>query len=109
MNDATGQNHARSLAAIVAEIREELKTFLNTRAQMVKSEFREMLVGFRVGLPLIVLALAFIGTGFLLLTAAVVAIVVSAFAGNPYAWFLAFVIVGLLWVVLGAGAGFLAY
>ena len=102
-------NHERSLGAIVAEIREELKSFVNTRVQMLKSEFHETLSAVRIGLPLGLLALALLGTGFLLFTAAVVALVASAFAGNPYAWFFALVIVAFLWTVMGTVAAFLAY
>ena len=99
----------RSLAEIASEIREELKDFLNTRLQMMKSEFNEALGAIRVALPLAVVSLVLIGTGSLLLTAAVVTIVASAFAGSPYAWFFAFVIVGVLWIAIGAIAAFFAY
>ena len=99
----------RSLGSIVTEIREELKDFLNTRVQMMKSEFHEALGAIRVALPLALVSLVLIGTGSLLLTAAVVTIVASAFAGSPYAWFFAFVIVGVLWIAIGAIAAFFAY
>jgi hypothetical protein len=56
-----------------------------------------------------VAALALVGTGYLLLTLAVVVLVASAFAANPYAWFLAFVIVGVLWTAMGGAAAFFAY
>jgi uncharacterized membrane protein YqjE len=99
----------RSLGAIISDIREEFKGFLNTRLEMVKSEFHETVSAARVGVPLALIALALLGTGFLLLTAAVVVLVASAFAGNPYTWFFAFAIVGFLWVTMGAVAGFFAY
>ena len=60
-------------------------------------------------MPLALLALGLLGTGLLLFTGAVVVLVASAFAGNPYAWFFAFAIVGFIWMVLGAGAAFFAY
>jgi uncharacterized membrane protein YqjE len=99
----------RSLAAIVSEIREELKEFLNTRVQMMKSEFHEALGAFRVALPLALISLVLVGIGSLLLTAAVVTLVASAFAGSPYAWLFAFVIVGVLWIAFGAITAFIAY
>jgi hypothetical protein len=99
----------RSLAEIVSEIREELKEFLNTRVQLMKSEFHEALGAIRLALPLALISLILIGTGALLLTAAVVTIVASAFAGSPYAWFFAFVIVGVPWIAIGAIAAFFAY
>ena len=97
----TRELNNRSLGSIVSEIREELKSFLNTRVQMMKSEFHEALGAIR--------SLVLIGTGSLLLTGAVVTIVASAFAGSPYAWFFAFVIVGVLWIAIGAIAAFFAY
>jgi uncharacterized membrane protein YqjE len=109
MNESTTANHERSLASIVSEIREELKEFLNTRVQMIRAEFHETLGAAKVGLPLAVVALALVGTGYLLLTLGVVVLVASAFAGNPYAWLLAFVIVGVLWTAMGGVAAFFAY
>jgi hypothetical protein len=38
-----------------------------------------------------------------------VALVVSAFSGNPYAWFFGFVIVGVVWVIVGGITAFFAY
>jgi hypothetical protein len=109
MHDFRTENHARSLGAIIADIREELKDFLNTRLQILKSEFHETMSAARTAVPFLLLALLLLVTGFLLLTGAVVTIVASAFAGNPYAWFFSFVIVGVLWISLGGLAGFLAY
>lgn len=109
MAETNQQNHNRSLRAILNETKQELKQFLSTRMEILKSEFREALSAFRVALPLGLAAAAFMGTGFLVLTGAVVALVASAFAGNPYAWFFALVIVGVIWTVLGVAAAFFAY
>jgi uncharacterized membrane protein YqjE len=102
------RNHERSLGEVINDVKEELKSFINTRIQMVKAEFRESGRAAKVGLPLIVLSLGLLAIASLLLTAAVVVLVASAFAGNPYAWFFAFVIVGFLWAALGAMAGYFA-
>jgi uncharacterized membrane protein YqjE len=103
------EKHDRSLGSIVAEIRDETKEFLNTRLQMLKSEFQETMSAIGAGLPFAVAAIALLGTAFLLITAAVVALVALALVGNPYAWFFAFAIVGALWLILGGLAGLLAY
>jgi len=102
------RNHGRSLGDVIKEAKEELKSFINTRIRMVKAEFQESVRAARVGLPLIVFSLGLLAIASLLFTAAVVILVASAFAGNPYAWFFAFVIVGFLWTVLGAIAGYFA-
>ena len=108
-NEENAVNHNRSLGSIISEAREELKDFINTRVQMLKSELHETLAGIRVALPLGALALVLIGTSFLLFSAAIVTLVASAFAGNPYAWFFGLIIIAVLWAVLAGIAGFFAY
>lgn len=102
-------NNGRSLGAILADIVEELQEFVNTRIQMVKSELQETFSAVSVALPLGLLALILASSGFLLLTAAVVVLVASAFAGAAYAWLYAFLIVGAVWIVFAGLAGFFAY
>jgi uncharacterized membrane protein YqjE len=109
MNNEANANHSRSLGAIISEAREELKDFINIRVQMLKSELHETLAGIRIALPLGLVALLLIGTSFLLLSAAIVTLVASAFAGNPYAWFFGLIIIAVLWAVLAGIAGFFAY
>jgi uncharacterized membrane protein YqjE len=108
MNDLGFQNH-RNLGAILSEMREELKAFINTRVQVIKAEIHESMSAVRIALPLTLLALVLFGTAFLLLSAAVVALVASAFTENPYAWFFACIIVGVLWMIFGGIAAFFAY
>jgi VIT1/CCC1 family predicted Fe2+/Mn2+ transporter len=109
MNEGNATNYTRNLAEMVREIREELKQFLNTRVEMLRSEMHEILAAIRIALPLGALALILLGTGFLLLTGAAVTIVASAFAGSAYAWFYAFIIVGFVWIATGGIAGFFAF
>jgi uncharacterized membrane protein YqjE len=109
MNNEANASHSRSLGAIISEAREELKDFINIRVQMLKSELHETLAGIRIALPLGLVALLLIGTSFLLLSAAIVTLVASAFAGNPYAWFFGLIIIAVLWAVLAGIAGFFAY
>jgi uncharacterized membrane protein YqjE len=97
------------MGAILADIVQELQEFVNTRIQMVKSELHETISAVSVALPLGVLALILGTTGFLLLTAAIVVIVASAFAGSGYAWFYSFIIVGVVWLAFAGAAAFFAY
>ncbi len=101
--------HERSLASIIAEMKEELKEFINTRVQMVKAELEETKNAAKIALPLMLVALALFATAFLLLTTAAVVLVGFAFAGNPLAWFYAAVIIGFVWVCLGGICVFFAY
>jgi uncharacterized membrane protein YqjE len=109
MPDMRVENNARSLGAILSDIKEELKEFVNTRIRMIKAELNETLSAVSIALPLGLLALVLVGTGFLLFTAAVVVIVAFAFSGSPYAWSYSFLIVGIVWTLLGAVAAFFAY
>jgi uncharacterized membrane protein YqjE len=101
--------HDRSLGSIIAEIKEELKDFINTRVQMVKAEVQETLGAARVAVPLILVALALFWVAFLLFTMGAVVLVASAFAGHAYAWFFAAIIVGFAWLCFGAVSAFFAY
>lgn len=115
MNDAAKirsirpENHERSLGSIISEIKDEMKSFINTRAQMVKSELMEAMGALKVALPLAGVAILMAATAFLLLSLAVVSAVAVAFRGDPYAYFFAFLIVGGAWLVIGALMGFFAY
>jgi len=103
------ENHQRSLRALVREILEELKEFATTRWEIVKSELQDTMGSIKVALPLSLVAFALAFTGFLLFTAAAVAIVAHAFVGSAYAWFFALIIVGFVWTAGGAISAFLAY
>jgi uncharacterized membrane protein YqjE len=109
MHDVRVDSHPRSLGEILSDISDEFKEFLNTRLQMVRSELHETLDAVRVAVPLGLVALVLVGTGFLLLTGAIVVLVAAAFAGHAYAWFFAFAIVGVLWIAFGGAAAFFAY
>jgi uncharacterized membrane protein YqjE len=109
MHNIRAEENSRSLSAILSEIAEEMKEFLNTRIQMLKSELHETMAALSVALPLVLLALLLVGVAFLVFTAAVITIIASAFSGSQYAWFYAFIIVGALWTGFGGVAAFFAY
>src|SRR6476646_634222 len=102
------ENHVRSLSAIVAEIKEEVKDFVQTRVEMFKSEVRETLNAWKTAVPLALIAVLLLATAYLLITLAVVGLVAVAFWDNPYRWFLAFLIVGVVWSLGGGVLGWLA-
>jgi uncharacterized membrane protein YqjE len=109
MNNMRVDNNVRSLGAILADIVQELQDFVNTRIQMVKSELHQTMSAISVAVPLGLVALMLTWCGFLLLTAAVVVLVASAFAGSAYAWFYACAIVGVVWIAFAGVAAFFAY
>jgi uncharacterized membrane protein YqjE len=101
-------NGARSLASIVAEIREELKSLVNTRVEMFRSELWDAVAALKAGIPFAIGAAVMLGTAYLLLTLALVALVVVAFGANPYRWFFSLLIVGGIWLVIGSMAAYFA-
>ena len=101
-------NGERSLASIIAGIREELKDLVTTRIEMLRSELRETAAALKAGIPMLMMSAVFLGTSYLLFTAALVALVWVAFAGNPYAWFYSFLVIGFVWFMIGGIAALLA-
>jgi uncharacterized membrane protein YqjE len=101
-------NGERSLASIVIEIREELKSLVTTRIEMLKSELRDAVAAIKSGVPFALGAAVMLGTAYLLLTLALVALIVVAFGANPYRWFFSLLIVGGLWLMTGGMAAFFA-
>jgi VIT1/CCC1 family predicted Fe2+/Mn2+ transporter len=108
LNEVAG-NHHRGLRELIHEILAELKQFANTRFEVMKSEFQETVSSLKVAAPLAAVTLIFFLAAFLVLTGAAVALVAHAFAGSPWAWFLALVIVGVLWAIFGGISAFFAY
>ncbi len=93
--------NGRTLAGVVAELKDELKEFISTRIQMLKAELQDKLSLLKVAAPLGVISLVFMGTAFLLFTLMLVALIVVAFEGSPYQWFFAFLIIGVLYSMVG--------
>lgn len=101
-------NNGRSLAAILTEMKEELKEFAQTRIEMFKTELREKIKSLKVAAPLAALGVLLLGTAYLLFTMAVVSLVVAFFRDNPYRWCFGFAAVATLWTLLGGIAGYFA-
>lgn len=99
--------NGRTLAGVIAELKDELKDFAQTRVEMLRSELRDKVKAWKTALPLIVIALVLMGTAWFVLTAALIAIIAAAFIPSPYAYFFALLIVGVVYLLAGAiGATF---
>jgi len=101
-------SNGRSLAAIVTEMKEELKDFVQTRIEMFRTELQEKLKTLKIAAPLAGLGALLLGTAYLLFTMALVGLVVAFFRDNPYRWFFAFAAVAVLWTLLGGIAAYFA-
>jgi len=107
MNHTETQN-GRTLAAIVSEMKQELRDFAETRIQLFTREVKEKLGRLKVAAPLAAVAIILLGTAYLLITSAVVALIAIAFGGAAYRWVFAFGIVAIVWAALGAIALYIA-
>lgn len=101
-------NNGRSLAAIIAEMKEELKEFVQTRSRMLKAEVQEKFTALKIAAPLAGVGALLLGTAYLLFTMALVALVAALFRDNPYRWCFAFAAIAVLWGLLGGIAAYLA-
>jgi uncharacterized membrane protein YqjE len=101
-------NNGRSLAAIIAEMKEELQEFAQTRSRMFKAEFQEKFTALKIAALLAGVGALLLGTAYLLFTMALVALVTVLFRDNPYGWFFAFSAIAVLWALFGAVAAYLA-
>jgi putative superfamily III holin-X len=104
-----GNHQGQTLAGIVSEIRDELKEFVQTRVQMVRSELHETITAAKAWVPLAACAVTLLATAYLLFTIAIVALVSMAFLTNPYRWFLSFLIVSVIWATAGSIFAYLAW
>ena len=99
----------RSLAGVVAELKEEVKTFLETRYAMLMSELKDKLSALKMALPAIVLGAVLCGTAWLLLTGALVAAIWVAFQSMAFGAAIALVIVGVAYLLVGGIAVLFAW
>lgn len=97
--------NGRSLAGVVNELKDELKESIQTRIAMLKSEMQDKVASWKTA-GIMIGAAAFIGiTAWLLLTAALVAVIAAAFYPSRFAYFFAFVIVGVAYALIAAATG----
>lgn len=104
MADQTVNFNGRSFAGVVNEVKDEFKEFLQTRITMLRAELGEKMRTFKAALPMLATAIVFLATSFLLLTLCLVALISVAFYGDPFRWFFSFLIVGVLYSIIGGMA-----
>lgn len=106
MNHAT--SNGRNLASLLAEIKDEIWDFFETRYTMLTTELKEKSRDLKRAAILAVSAGLLLITAYLLITFALVGLVVAAFPASSYRWFYAFIAVGILWSIFGAIAAYFA-
>jgi uncharacterized membrane protein YqjE len=91
----------RALPELLLEIRDEFLQFVETRLRLFAGEWQEEKARLRRSIPLMIGAAVLLGTAYLLLMAALVAIVAQAFPDSQLRWIFSFAIVGGLWLLMG--------
>jgi uncharacterized membrane protein YqjE len=93
--------NGRTISAILADTRDELKQFIETRIALLRTELREKFAKIKRAAPLAAAAVLLLGTAYLLFTLALVGLVLALLPANPFRWCLAFLAVAVLWSILG--------
>ncbi|HVZ17464.1 MAG TPA: phage holin family protein [Terriglobales bacterium] len=99
----------RPLSERLSEVANEFKEFAETRIAMFRSEMREKIAMVKFAAPLAIIGALFAVTAWLLLTGAIVAAIAVAFAHNAYGPFMALLCVGILFLIIGGAALWMAY
>jgi len=100
----TSEVNGKSLAAVVAELKNDVAQFLQTRYQMLVAEMKEKAQKWKVALPWMLVAVLLGGVSFLLLTgAAVVLIAIAVGVG----WSL--LIVGLAYFIVASISAWIVF
>lgn len=104
----TSEN-GRTLAEVITELKDELKDFVQTRVDMLRSEFRDKVKAWKLAVPTIAAALLLTLTAWLVLTGALISVIAAAFYPSRFAYFFAFLIVGVVYALAGGIAGAFAW
>lgn len=100
--------NGRTLAEVVADMKEEIKEFAQTRIRLFKAESQQKLALLKGAALLTAVAIVFLASAYLLFTVGLVALIAALLADNPYRWVFGFFGVALLWAVVGGIAAYFA-
>jgi hypothetical protein len=99
----------KSIAAILAETKEELKQFVTTRVDIFKAEMDEKISRLKAVVPLALVAGLFLLSGWMVLTFALIALLHALFVPSVFAWLWASLILTVVYLLVGGVTGYLAY
>lgn len=102
-------NTEKSLGAVLIETKEEVKEFVETRLQLLRSELTEKVRIWKYSVPLLLIAGGLLLIGGMVLTFAIVAVIRAWFLPSEYAWVWAGLIVASIYLISGLAVGWFAY
>lgn len=94
--------NGKSVSEVLHEFKDELKEFLTTRFQMLRSELMQKMDGWKLGVPALMIGLLMLALTFVLFTGLLVAAIALAFNAQPWGYALAFAIVTVIYGASGA-------
>ena len=108
LNSMTNGN-LRHLQDVINDLKDEAKDFLNTRLAMLMAEMRQKMQTIKMAAPLLVIGLLMLVTAWFVFTGFLIAIIAQAFLPSAWAYVLSFIIVAVLYAIIGGGAAAMAY
>jgi hypothetical protein len=88
----------KSIGAVLAETKEELKNFVQTRLAILKAELADKIKSWKAVIPLAITAALVLLTAFFAVTFTLVALLAGLLQPRPLAWFFGGAIVSLLYL-----------
>ena len=99
----------KSIAAVLAETKDELREFIETRFAMLRAEIQEKITTWKYAVPMLAASLAILLAAWITLTIALMALIHTLLLPSAYAWFWAGLIVGIAYLALGGGLFWFAW
>lgn len=94
--------NGKSVAEVLREFKDEMKEFLTTRAQMLRSEMVQKMGGWKAGVPAVLVGLLLLVMSFVLVTGLLVAVIALAFNGTDWRYALSLAIVTVIYGAAGS-------
>lgn len=91
----------KSIATVLAETKDELRQFIETRIAMLRAEIQEKISTWKSAIPLLVVSIAILLAAWITLTIAVMALIHTLLSASAYAWFWAGLITGGAYLLIG--------
>lgn len=101
--------HVKSVQETLLDLKDELKDFLSTRVAMLRAEMSEKLRIVKMAAPTLVVGLFLLLTAWFVFTGFLIVIIAQAFMPSPWAYTLSFVLVAVLYAIVGGAAAYMAW
>jgi hypothetical protein len=102
-------HNEKSIGAVIAETKQEVKEFIQTRIAILKAELKEKVRTWKYAIPMLLGAFVLFLAAWIVLSFALVALLAGIFYPSPYAWLFGALIVGAAYLLLGLALGWFAY